>query len=1016
MSKEVNLKRFLGSAIFLFAFVFAAGFAATTVDLLSPPDNNWTNLDNSTTPFIFQANDTADIILNCSLTVAGANVSANASVFNATPTTFYANSSFALGASQWNVTCYNTTSGISAARTLNFDSINPVAASVSPDNYFNSSSRNVTFQLQGVDNLNLTGLTLYGNWSSGWHANATNSTPVNGTTWTVNVTGIPDGIYTWSAYAADAAGNWNFSANRTLVVDATAPTVTLTAPVNATNSSIPAVQINYTVSDAIDSAGVWCKPFILNGSTWTNLSYFPANTVNYTVAGDDGTYLWNYQCQDSAGNAAFATANRSFTIDTAFPGIAVVSPAIGENLTVSAMAFNVSVSDISTSLVWYSLLNATSDVIVQNTTMTGGPVYYTASLPSNFSLYPPGMYQIIAYANDSVGHANATGILPFGLAAVNATQIEGMVSNAIFTANFTNTNGTEFSGDIQEDTEYNLVFNVTGSGIVITLGNFSAADYGQASELNATAQVDVTGLESALGIDFYSFGWLDIGDFVSSDYYDYGKIQINSTADLAYYLGGSKDDPTSTLASACNATFSNYPCYNVSGSATTIYVSAFSGGGVGNDTTAPSVSLTTPAGSAHIRGTYDLTGTYTDGIGVTNVTYYYTSFSNLIGYSTTSPHTVSWNTALVSDGTYTIIVNATDAKGNKNSTNATGVVIDNTAPTVTAFSLSTTSAYSGNTITATCTGSDASGTVATTVGNLDYSTVGTRQASCTITDQAGNTAVSYLSYTILASSSSSAIASGTYRISENIPEGTVSIVIDRVIKGQLAKFAVIPDALRFDVTAIELETLRDLVGVKINIRGASAPSLPLPNGSGKVRAYLEISRVNFEDSAVGFARIRFSVPKEWVAANLVDPAKIFLYRLEGNSWNKLSTSLLSQDSQEYVFEAQTPGFSTFAIAGAVNAPETAAPAPGETPENQPPQQEGATTTVETTTTSSSMQAAGIPANASAGKPAYIGIVAILLVVALVAGGAYYYFVILGKEGKPKYRFKGKHRKEEGEGL
>nr|WP_321498728.1 PGF-pre-PGF domain-containing protein [uncultured Methanolobus sp.] len=70
---------------------------------------------------------------------------------------------------------------------------------------------------------------------------------------------------------------------------------------------------------------------------------------------------------------------------------------------------------------------------------------------------------------------------------------------------------------------------------------------------------------------------------------------------------------------------------------------------------------------------------------------------------------------------------------------------------------------------------------------------------------------------------------------------------------------------------------------------------------------------NIEDPVIGF-----SVKKEWMEENGISSGDIILYRYSDDVWNKLDTSLLSEDDTCVYFEAKTPGFSPFAIAASVN--------------------------------------------------------------------------------------------------
>jgi hypothetical protein len=75
------------------------------------------------------------------------------------------------------------------------------------------------------------------------------------------------------------------------------------------------------------------------------------------------------------------------------------------------------------------------------------------------------------------------------------------------------------------------------------------------------------------------------------------------------------------------------------------------------------------------------------------------------------------------------------------------------------------------------------------------------------------------------------------------------------------------------------------------------------------------------DKDITKVKIRFKVEKSWISANDINVATIALYRY-ANTWNKLDTAKLSEDSSYVYFEAITPGFSYFAISGETITPIT----------------------------------------------------------------------------------------------
>jgi len=61
--------------------------------------------------------------------------------------------------------------------------------------------------------------------------------------------------------------------------------------------------------------------------------------------------------------------------------------------------------------------------------------------------------------------------------------------------------------------------------------------------------------------------------------------------------------------------------------------------------------------------------------------------------------------------------------------------------------------------------------------------------------------------------------------------------------------------------------------------------------------------------------VSFMVEKSWVTDNNIDETTIALYRYSDDNWDKLVTRKVTEDSNSFYFEAETSGFSPFAVTG-----------------------------------------------------------------------------------------------------
>ena len=104
--------------------------------------------------------------------------------------------------------------------------------------------------------------------------------------------------------------------------------------------------------------------------------------------------------------------------------------------------------------------------------------------------------------------------------------------------------------------------------------------------------------------------------------------------------------------------------------------------------------------------------------------------------------------------------------------------------------------------------------------------------------------------------------------------------------------------------------------VQINVESLAAkPADIAPAVTGKVFNYFQVTPTNIADADINKATIKFHVDNSWLAQNNIDPANVRLYRYSAGSWNALPTTKASEDTLRTHYNAETPGFSVFAIAG-----------------------------------------------------------------------------------------------------
>jgi hypothetical protein len=96
------------------------------------------------------------------------------------------------------------------------------------------------------------------------------------------------------------------------------------------------------------------------------------------------------------------------------------------------------------------------------------------------------------------------------------------------------------------------------------------------------------------------------------------------------------------------------------------------------DTIAPTTSITNPVNGSTVTGTVSVTTSASDNVGIVNVELLLDG--NVIGNSTSSPWTFSWNSTSTPDGTHSLQTRAYDSAGNTGLSSVVSVNASNTAP------------------------------------------------------------------------------------------------------------------------------------------------------------------------------------------------------------------------------------------------------------------------------------------------------------------------------------------------
>src|SRR5207247_1789258 len=101
-----------------------------------------------------------------------------------------------------------------------------------------------------------------------------------------------------------------------------------------------------------------------------------------------------------------------------------------------------------------------------------------------------------------------------------------------------------------------------------------------------------------------------------------------------------------------------------------------------NDTSPPTVSITSPSAGSTVSGSITVTASASHNVGVVSVQFLLDG--SVGGEDTSAPYSVSWDTTGASNGAHTLTARARDAAGNATPSSSVTVTVfnDTTPPTV----------------------------------------------------------------------------------------------------------------------------------------------------------------------------------------------------------------------------------------------------------------------------------------------------------------------------------------------
>jgi hypothetical protein len=521
---------------------------------------------------------------------------------------------------------------------------------------------------------------------------------------------VPNGSYVLTARAYDASGNVGTSAPVSVLVDndVTPPTVALTSP--AANSVFQGQGLVTLSADALDDRGVVARVEFWDGRRQLGVDTAAPFSLSWDLGSvPGGPHTLIAKAYDVAGNVG---TSAPVPVSVSQPGTA----AYDSTLQVLRCATVGAVCDSGSYLTGRGTLgpelnqpntlqgscadgtagahDGPSLDRIRISTLNGSPLGMGGNARIEVSVFATSNYQ--AEAVDLYYTADATQpvwtylttMRPGGsdarmLGSINFTLPEGTVQALRGRFRYGGTQAPCGSGAYDDHDD--LVFAV-GPDVTAPLVSFSTPAAGATVKGTTSLYVGANDGVGVTRVEFYDGATLLSTDTTSPHSYAWNTTGV---ANGVHTLTAKAYDAAGNMNSATISVTVDNPV---------------------TDTTAPTVSLTSPAAGALLtRGvTYTLTASASDGGGVSRVEFY--DGASLLGTDTTAPYSYAWNTTGAAFGGHSLTARAYDTVGNVGASAAVSVTMngsDTTAPTVSLTSPAHSAVLTtGTTYTLTATASD----------------------------------------------------------------------------------------------------------------------------------------------------------------------------------------------------------------------------------------------------------------------------------------------------------------------